>query len=190
MNDTNEQDDQDRIALRRRLLKAAAGAAPMVFTLPVGAQIAASSANQCVAKDAAKVTATTPPRYTATATNPTTDGWVRFKAEVVKVKFNSSGTQFIKAWLVKGKTYAAENKTVNSTTYAIGALIAPTQYGYVSFSTKQYANLLVFDDGSNPLGQYKIYPETKSASQTALTGSCWNSVHPSNTLNPGNIFPG
>ncbi|MCG3186904.1 MAG: hypothetical protein IOMNBAOH_01480 [Rhodocyclaceae bacterium] len=190
MNDTNEQDDQDRIALRRRLLKAAAGAAPMVFTLPVGAQVAASSANQCVAKDAAKVTATTPPRYTTTATNPTTDGWVRFKAEVVMVKFNSSGAQNIKAWLVKGKTYAAENKTVNSTTYTIGALIAPTQYGYVSLSPQQYANLLVFDDGSNPLGFYKIYPETKTSSQTALTGSCWNSVHPGNPLGPGNIFPG
>ncbi len=57
---------------RRRLVKNAVVAAPVILTLPSGAAAATASAFQCIARDHATADADPPPELVSTP-----DGWVR-----------------------------------------------------------------------------------------------------------------
>jgi hypothetical protein len=86
--------EQDRAAHRRRLIKAAVGA-PVVFTLPSGAALAAASIS-CVDKPAATEAFSTQPMQTFSSTP--SDTWVRFKLDKYSIPVKTAGKKGGSAW--------------------------------------------------------------------------------------------
>ena len=155
--------DSEKNIKRRRILKAAASA-PVVFTLPTGAALAATSIS-CAVKSTNRATSTTETVFGVT-TEP--DDWMRFSLPGVRI--NQSGRlDKVNGFNLGGTLYAVNaDGTVTPVTAAVG-LPQPnglTYYAlvdYDAYSSGQAASMYVYHGGTGVV--------------SPIAGaSCWNSL--------------
>jgi hypothetical protein len=148
--------------VRRRFLKVVAGAAPMVMTLPVGAQTAGASI-LCSAKPVTPA----PPNVITGA-----DGFVRKSVEVwiYRIQRPGAGAPFdLKVWKIVANFYSAED----SNGYSVGTPV-PIPGDNVQSTTlqPQQESLLYYvtPDGISA----QAYPLASGGNP--LSTSCWTSL--------------
>lgn len=143
----------ERMARRRRLLKAAAGV-PAAYTLTSGVALAASSSLACIARGAADP-ATTPLNPPLLSTAP--DSWVRARFQVYRWGSNRY-IQVNNIWyqLNSDGTATAASPNLN----AIAPVSGEYRYALMDYNT----------------GTVGIYPEDAVMSQPVAYASCWNSI--------------
>lgn len=153
--------------IRRKLLKAVAGSAPLVMTLPVGTEAAAASL-ACTAKPLAP--GNRPPNVIVG-----TDSWVRKRVTLFQVKlrnvFDKNPAPYdILAWEINGLLYAAEGQGHG---YSVGMPVP--KVGDEELKRKQVGeNSLLYyvaPDGSSA----QVYP-LNAGSGNPLSTSCWTST--------------
>lgn len=163
----------DPVARRRKLLKAVAGASPVLLTLPSGAQ-AATSVLQCVARDGVFA-----PQPAFETTAP--DTWVRQKVDVWRVTPLHT-TDRVAAWLIGGQYYF-RNLVSGSGVYAVGTLINIDPSKPIRKETTVSYVLVKVDSSGQLQG---VYPA--STAGQGVHASCWTSIQPV-TGNPGSVQP-
>jgi hypothetical protein len=189
---TNDQQGQSSPdSARRRLLRAAASAAPLIATLPSGAAFATASTYQCISKDKAASAGTVP---NFDDYKQSLDQWYRSKA--YRVVWTHTSSPDI-------PTYRFSTDEVNGPFYLEegGGLFDLTKYpGYTKGSAVEVyvLRLYVPDNASDPTDVYPactnpngagvpngtaspsdqcVFPFTnRQGDVMALTGSCWCSI--------------
>lgn len=160
---------------RRRLIKAAA-AAPVVFTLPSGAALAATSSPTCDAKSLTRFNTSS---VDAVVSEPG-DGWVRgqFQSWTFRIKnqnSNSIGFNHLGNWYLVSNGSASLVRTEVQTNGTNAPKERQGEYHYVLLNYPDQTNLIL------------------SASQldrAPIAGaSCWNSLMPSANIPASNILP-
>jgi hypothetical protein len=155
-------------ATRRRLLKAMAGATPMVMTLPVGAQTAGTSL-VCTAKPVS-------PLEQPANVIAGTDSWVRKRVDVwtVTLKRHAAGRYFeIQAWEINGTLYAAEGQPNGYTVGTPVPMFGDDEHpGHERVRVRTDSLLYyVSPDGSSA----QAYP-LNAGNGNPLSTSCWTSI--------------
>ncbi|WP_341645746.1 hypothetical protein [Thauera sp. SDU_THAU2] len=122
-------DDKSRNEARRRLIKSAA-AAPVVFTLPSGAALAATSSS-CEANSSGLFG-----RETPRAVEMGTDKWVRARVQALKfkaVKAAGNGSENVNGFMYGDSYYKVSNGGAEEVTLKFGSqpTLYPNQYYYV-----------------------------------------------------------
>ena len=165
--------DSEKNIKRRRILKAAASA-PVVFTLPTGAALAATSIS-CAVKSTNRATSTTETVFGVT-TEP--DDWMRFSLPGVRIN-QSGGLGQVNGFNLGGTWYAVN---ADGTVTAVTAVGVPQPNGrtyyalvdYDAYSSGQAASMYVYHGGTGVV--------------SPIAGaSCWNSLTGS-ALSPPNVI--
>lgn len=175
MSDNNE---RELLKQRRRALIKAAGAAPVVFTLPNGSALAASSTNACIDRGQA-LAAQDPHGYVEARS----DGWVRVSVARV-FKTNGNGGLIGEWFSYNGIDYTVTRTLSGITaTQMSGAIPGGTQTGGSFY-------LLVGYQGTRLDGTAIYGVSITSQVGTPVAGaSCWNSVNPTSpTAGTGNLI--
>jgi hypothetical protein len=162
---THSQSEQQK-RRRRGILKAAAGA-PVIFTLPAGAQVAAGSLT-CIDKQNVL------PIPEGALSTP--DTWIRYRVERVTAQFTNPDATYDTAFLLDDIWYKVDGNKVSKIT----GTLQQNSSNPSSVSTPQYYFLLV--------DQSKYYSTTTDKSSYVYLGqaiatpvagtSCWNSITP------------
>lgn len=182
---THSPSEEQKKQRRRGILKAVAGA-PVLFTLPTGAAVAAVSIT-CKDKSAALANNNPPPGALASAAG--TDKWVRYRVENLTIQTNGNqGATFSNAFKLGGIWYQVIGNTVSN----IPGNVPPGQNG-TSFNPKRYYYLLV--DHTKYLNSTTTSPQsfvylgsTQLVTAPIAGGSCWNSITPGGQVPTSNIL--
>ncbi len=182
---THSPSEEQKKQRRRGILKAVAGA-PVLFTLPTGAAVAAASIT-CKEKSATLAADTQPPGALDSASG--TDIWVRYRVENVTIQTTGSGgTTFPNAFNLGGTWYQVIGNTVSKVPGNIN-----TGQGATSFNPKQYYYLLVdhtkYLNSTTTSPQLFVYLGSEQLVAAPIAGgSCWNSITPGGQVPTTNIL--
>lgn len=171
--------EQDRAAHRRKLIKAAVGA-PVVFTLPSGAALAATSLS-CAEKGASAENGASRARVATaedfavqpmqTFSSAPSDTWVRFKLD--KYRFAvpdggpGQGRAFVYGFWYNNQWYQVSQDGSTATPVVPFASPAPEQV-----LNQSYYGLVAYQNGSI------ILATSEEQSVAAITASCMASINP------------
>ena len=159
---------------RRRLIKSAA-AAPIVFTLPTGSVLAATSIS-CHTKGLARFETTTP-AVVAGDVNYTTDGWVRTRLQSYNFRVSGdTGSTRSNGFLLNGNYYKVSGATATLVSIVLNNGQGPQE------NSGQYFYVLV----DYPIGNLIL---DAGEDVTPMAGaSCWNSLAPGSGIPSDNII--
>lgn len=156
----------ERTQQRRRLLRAAASA-PVVFTLPTGAVLAATSLS-CADKSAERFLSEGAPGVT---TSP--DSWMRFQVPALKIKPQGSGSH-VSGFELNGVYYqpnadgtVAEITNTNGTPTPIAGSNYLLLVDYSTYSSTY---------SSTSSAHLYVYPGQTPVSNPIAGASCWSSL--------------
>lgn len=155
--------DSEQNIKRRRILKAAASA-PVIFTLPSGAALAAGSLT-CAAKSLERATGETVDGVTVAP-----DAWMRFSVPGLRLRF--TGNRVVDGFRLDGSLYQVVGSDV--------VLISETPVNEAS-NGQTYFLLVDYEAYSDPIvspddpASY-VYLGTPTANPIA-GASCWNSLN-------------
>lgn len=141
---------------RRRLVKSALVAAPVVLTLRSGAALANASAYQCIQRDQARADAGQNPLLTP---DEPQDDWERRAVTVKKLKDNQNNEFWVYEDPLSGNWLTEDGSQVNLNDYQ-------------QLGEDQGEILVLVDDMGQITGYGKI------GSGGPVTGSCWASFDP------------
>ncbi|WP_068635506.1 hypothetical protein [Thauera butanivorans] len=164
-------DDKSRNEGRRRLIKSAA-AAPVVFTLPSGAALAAASSS-CEANSLELFNTERPLAVTASS-----DKWVRARLQAWKfkaVKVGSNGSENVDGFKYNEVYYKVSDGRAEEVALKPGSkpAVYPRQYYYVLINYP--GRTLILDASATDV--------------TPMAGaSCWNSLMPGDNLSGDNTI--
>lgn len=170
---THSQSEQQK-RRRRGILKAAAGA-PVIFTLPAGAQVAAGSLT-CIDKQNVL------PIPEGALSTP--DTWIRYRVERVTAQFTNPGATYDTAFLLDDIWYKVDGNIVSKITGTLqqnsNKKNQKNSSNPSSVSTPQYYFLLVDQSKySSTTTDKSSYVYLGQAIATPVAGtSCWNSITP------------
>ena len=169
-----DQSKDEKAKSRRRIIQGLAGA-PVIYTLPIGAALAAGSLS-CVDKSQ-NLKAASPPQLLATSP----DTWIRVKLQVYKhgsdlyVTLSSSG---VSKWYKLTNTSGVWTAALDSSYNGSGAQ-AQSQYLY---------GLVDYSGYTAGAGTPYIYPQDQGIDQPVAGASCWNSVTATQAADGSNLI--
>jgi hypothetical protein len=178
--------------VRRRLLRAAASAAPLIATLPSGAALAVASAYQCVPKDktASDELADTPPSTTTdfqSSPPPPTDRWLRIAATRQRWVKGAKPADFVYAISFPSDDtfwYLESGERFDTTGYrAVGrpetvAVLRIYSENALAMGDLSDSCTVTVPTGANPPNSGCVFPVARRGvgDNMGLTGSCWTSI--------------
>lgn len=174
----------DRARQRRRIIQAAVGA-PVVFTLPSGAALAAAS---LTCDDKSNLIRNTGIGGTDTAlgVEAAPDGWVRYRLQVYEINPSGSGGK------TNGITFDA-NPSSSSIWYTVnlstGAATQVTVNGSPSLISGLYYYALVdYSAYPSSTASAYVYPAHAPVGSPIAGGSCWTSLLPTSSIGGNNVI--
>lgn len=169
--------DKSRVESRRRLIKSAA-AAPIVFTLPTGSALAATSLS-CQTKGLDRFEPTSTPAVVASDGSYTSDGWVRARLQSYNFLVDGdSPSDRSNGFTLNGTNYF---KVVGGTASAVFVVNSPSGQAPKVNAGQYYYVLVEYPSGNLVLDA--------GGDVSPMAGaSCWNSLMPGSEIPSDNII--